>query len=175
MAFACGACLAVKEQFLFAKANPAKKTFCAPVLFPQRTQGQDTPAVQQPEIPGVRLDWNLAQAGENPVIQPGAGPFEDGFPLPGDTPGVHILVPRLPALQHPGDQLGRILQIRVQENGGIAPAGIDSRQKRRLLAEIPGQAQNAKAGILGGKALQQLIGLVLAAVVNQEKFELVLG
>src|SRR5262249_45053679 len=66
------------------------------------------------------------------------------------------------------DQLGRILQVGVDQDRGVTGAVIESGAERRLMSEVARQGEDLDAFVTAGQLLQEGGGAVQAAVVHEE-------
>ena len=88
---------------------------------------------------------------------------------------VDDLEPFLPLGDHAGDDLGRVLEIGVDDDHGVAGRQVDARGDGHLVAKVPREAGDAEVRVALGQALENLQRAVGAAVVDQHDFVVVLG
>ena len=81
-------------------------------------------------------------------------------------PRQHDIEPVAPFPDHVGDQLRRVLQIRVNRNDGVAGGNVDAGGERGFLAEVPGQFDDDQTVVPLAASGQCLQGSVRTAVVD---------
>ncbi len=74
-------------------------------------------------------------------------------------------------MQHLGDKLGRVLQIGIHGNRRISRCLLQAGGKSGLLAEIAGQIDNYDFGIFFKTLLENLQGIVRAAIIDKDEFQ----
>ena len=83
---------------------------------------------------------------------------------------VDDLATRLPMPDEIEDEIGRVLQIAVDLDRGIAAGETIASQDRALKPEIPREAINSHPGITGGEPIEALECAILAAIVGEDEF-----
>lgn len=78
------------------------------------------------------------------------------------------LVSLAPFADHLADDEGRVLQIGVQRDDGIAPGVVKTGDEHRLVAEVPAHQQPVDARVHLMQRTDQRLGSVGAAVVHKE-------
>ena len=74
-----------------------------------------------------------------------------------------------------GNERGRMLQVRIERDDGVAIGVFEPGRESRLVAEVAAQGQIANARIGAGHAAQHFERAVARAVVHINDFEFVIG
>jgi hypothetical protein len=77
-----------------------------------------------------------------------------------------------PSIDHGGNQFGRILQVCVEDNDGVAPRKDQAGRDGDLMTEISGQARVAHAGIALLQIAHHFQRIVVASIIHQHDFAL---
>src|SRR4029450_13272690 len=85
---------------------------------------------------------------------------------------IHDVVSVGPGGEKFRNQLGRILQIRIDDDDGVALGVIEPRRQRDLLAEVAAEIDDRDSGIRILQAMEDIQGIVRAAVVDIEHLEI---
>ena len=119
-----------------AVAHPDRHSAEEPAAFAHGEQRVKRAPVQQPVIAGLGLQADGGDAGEEPVEERRRTAFERG--LTGAPPAnrVYDVAAGAPLGQHVGDELGRVLQIRVEHHDGVAAGVVEARRECQLVAEV---------------------------------------
>jgi short-subunit dehydrogenase len=101
--------------------------------------------------------WNLdlGEVVDEPVKSFGGPALERTFSIAVLTLAVHHVVAVLPALDHLGDDLRRVLQVGVDEYNGLAACIPHSRGDGGLVAEVTRQFDDADTLVAGAGLLQR--------------------
>lgn len=126
---------------------------------------------EQTKIAGVHLDGNARRARQHVVIQLGRQFFEGRLAAARAALGVHVVVAFKPAFDQFRDQLRRMLQVGVHEDGAVAARVVDGGRQRDLLAEVARKAQVAHAGVLRRQGAHNFKRGIGAAVVHEKQLE----
>ena len=160
-----------KEDRLLPKTGPRHHAADETVAFRHGEKGVDHPAVQQPEITGVERNGDVGDAVEEAVERPGPPGLEPRLPLAHGANAVGDVRPSTPAVEHFEDDLGRILQVRVGEDDGVAPGGLQAGGVGDLLTEVAGQGEDPHALVGALEFPQDVQRGVVAAVVDVNDLE----
>ena len=87
----------------------------------------------------------------------------------------HHLHALLPALDHLGNHLRRMLEVRIHEHHNIAHRGAQASGHRRFLAEIACEAQGLDRRIAATELDQRVEAGIAAAIVDKDEFPLHAG
>ena len=132
-------------------------------------QRGDAFAVKQSEIAGVALDLHAGNLLQQRVIQVRGGLLEPAFALARAASGVHVLVSLPPQLDHVADQLGRILQVGVDDDQCVGVDRIDAGEHGMLLAEVAGEEDEARVETVAGELADFVAGRILRPVVHEQE------
>ena len=149
-------------------ADPGHKAAHEPALFLQPLEVIDHPARHEPEVAGVEWDLDGAHSTDQTIKQAGGNLLEPGFPVALPPLRVDHVKPFAVLGIKGGDQLRRILKIRIHHDHRGTPADIDARGNRDLVAEIAAQVDGLHAPIEVGQAKNGVPGTVPAAVVHED-------
>jgi len=153
-------------QFDLPEPDPREQPLHEAVLFRQVVEGINGPAVEQSEIADVPRYRHFAQSIEHPVEGIRGRPAQAGLAFAVSPTHVDHVTAFAPALDHARDQFGGILQIGVDDHDGVSPRIAQARAHRTLLAEIAAQTDEADAGGIPAKTLDQFAGPVATAVID---------
>jgi hypothetical protein len=84
---------------------------------------------------------------------------------------INHVVALSPQRNHFGDNLGRVLQISVNQNDCRSVGKLQAGADRNLMAEISGEPYNADSWISGVDVSQDAGGVVLASIIDKNNFE----
>jgi len=115
----------------------------------------DYPAVIKPEAGEVFESLDRRQMPDQPVIAL-ANPEHDRVLLAGSLDGQDRREAVFPLSDEFGNELGRILEIRHDTDGGVARGLVERVQGRADVAEVAGVDDDLDVGVRGGDALQDL-------------------
>ena len=105
-------------------------------MLAHRRHRVDGATVDEPEVAGVAGDVDLAEPAQEPVEAMGGEALEPRLPVAGVANGVDHVVARPPLLAHLERDLGRVLEIGVDDDGGVAGRVVESGGQRRLMPEV---------------------------------------
>jgi len=114
----------------------------------------DHAARHQPEIAGVDRDRDFGQPLRRAVEEPRGPNLEAALALAFAAHGIYHVEAGLPALDHRRNQLGRILQIRIDQHDRIAARDVESRGRRELMAEVAREPHDDESRVGGGMHAQ---------------------
>ena len=86
--------------------------------------------------------------------------FGQRLALAGAALGVDDVEALAPALDELGDQLGRVLEVAVDHDDGVAARRLQPGDRRHRLAEAPREAQHLDARVALAQRQDQLLGAV---------------
>ena len=158
-----------------AKADPGHHAAQEAVAFLQGEERVHHLAVHQPEIAGVERDGDVRDAGHEPVECLGCPTFEGGLTLAFGPHAVGDVGAPAPAFQHLGDDLGRVLQVGVDEGDGIAGGFGQTAVMATCLSEIARQGDDPHARIGPLESSQKVQCGIAAAVVDVDELEVECG
>ena len=126
----------------------------------------DDAPVHQAEVAGVEghrdLGGRAQDAVEGAVQQALERPLLALLPL-----AVHDLVALPPVREARGDQLGRVLQVGIEDRDGLAARPREPGRDRGLVPEVAREAQDLEAGVGGAQGREPLVGAVPGTVVDE--------
>ena len=93
-------------------------------------------AIHQSEIARIHRDTHIGNAIDQPIEQRRAESLEPALALTFCPDGVHDLVAILPLLRQFGYGFRRILQVRVDDDHGVAPCIVPAGRDGDLMAEV---------------------------------------
>jgi hypothetical protein len=131
----------------------------------------DHAAIHQPELAGIERPWHLCHALHQPVERLGGGDLPGGLAAAREAAGVDHVVALAPFRHHVGDQLGRVLEVGVDQHDRVAARGIDAGGQGRLVAEIARQRDDLDARVLRVEREQGRERAVAAPVVDEDQLE----
>ncbi len=135
-------------------------------------QGLDHPAVEESEVPGPGRDLDACPQGEEAVEEGSSEALRERLVSPVRSHAVDHVVPVAPALEHPVEQVERVLPVCVEDHHHLAARNLQAGAERSLLAEVPGELQVVDVADLGD-AEDLLARGVSAAVVHHHDLEAV--
>ena len=133
----------------------------------QLPHGGNHRAPEQREIAGVFGKVDLRKRGDDPVEHSIGCAQKPAF-LPGRTACVDDIGACLMMPQEVRDDLRFVLQVGVHQDDGVTGRVIERRSEGRLVSEIPGQDQQAKAGVPPRRCGQEFTRAVGAAIVDED-------
>ena len=149
-----------------AEAGPAHEPTHEPVALRHRSQRLDYATVHQPEVAGVERDARLGEAIEQPVERVRRRELEWRLTVARHALAIRDVVALAPPLHHLRNDIGRILQIRVDEHHRIASRVLEPRGHGNLVAEVARQAHDANMRIRLLELLENARGAIAASVVD---------
>ena len=163
--------LAVVRQRDLLEADPRHHPADEARLLRHCQQGVERPAAHQPEVAGVDRDFDFGRARQEAVESVRGGPLERGVAAPALAHAIDdIRLARAHHVEHRRQELGRILQVGVDDQHMIAAAQIESGGQRELVAVVARQVHGDDVRIFGGKLPHDRPAAVPRAVVDQHHF-----
>ena len=95
---------------------------------------------------------------------------EDGFALAGTSDAVNDLESLAPLGDHLGDHLGRVLEVGVDQDDGVAPGVLYSCRDGGLMAKVSREGQDPDPGVQSLDIAKQTQSPVTAAIVDVDQF-----
>jgi hypothetical protein len=151
-------------------ANPGEQALHEPVLLAQGVQRQHRAPAQQAKVAGVLGNVHAAERLDQTVEQVGRGALDPRFAVARAALGIHHVVPGTPQLHHARYQLGRVLQVGVDDDHGIARSQVEPGRHGGFLAEIAAQVDERNARIASAQRPDQRQRPVAAAIVDVDDF-----
>ena len=142
-----------------------------PATFREAIERIDDAAVHQAEIAAVHGDLQVADHSEQAIERPVGDPFEKSLPST-STDRVNDVVAASPESNQVRNQFGRVLQVAVHHDDGLAPGVLEPRRDRRLVAEIPAEVDRDHPLVLGAQAVDHVGSRVSTPIVNEQDFEM---
>jgi hypothetical protein len=152
------------------KADPGEHAAHEAVAFRHRQEAVERLAVDETKIADVAWNFDVAEAAEQAIEQVGGQPFESAFALSRKALGVDDLIARFPFGDHFEHDLGRVLQIGVHDDDGLAGCALHAGRDRDLMAEIARQPHEAVARIRARLGLEHDRARIARAVVDEYDF-----
>ena len=122
------------------EADPGDHAADEARLLGQAQQRVERAAAHQPEVAGVDRDVDVGELGEQPVEALGGRLLEHGLAGAGAAHGIDdVGLARLHLGDHLGEQLGRVLQIGVDDQDALARAQVEPGGQRELVAVVARQ------------------------------------
>src|SRR5664280_1726648 len=148
------------------EADPCRHAADEPVSFAQAPERRYGARAHEAEVADVHRDFHVRPALEESVENVRRPELERALAFSLRPLRVDDLVPFVDLLQHLGEELGRVLQIRVHHGHDPAACGVDARGERHLVAEVAREPERPQARVLAGEGRHLLEGRVRAAVVH---------
>ena len=124
------------------EADPAEHATQVAIRFPHRSNGGQSLAIDQSEVAGTAGNVDVGQSTEKPV-EPACSPvLEDRLAHSLRHHAVDDLVALLPASYELRDHFGRVLEIAVHRDDGVAAGEVEPRRERDLMAEAARQSDD---------------------------------
>ena len=150
------------------EAHPAHDAFHEAAAFGQCVHGVHHLPVQQAEITRAFGQFYIADLVEQPVVELAEFAAQPMVGIAVLAQAIDHLRARLPFGDHLRQHFGRVLQVAIHDDGGIAlrmdqPAG-----DRVFLAEIARQLQALDARVARVVFLEPFEGFILAAIIDAD-------
>ena len=142
-----------------------------PVALAHREQGVERTAIEQAEIAGVVLQLHLRELVEQGVEPARGRQFEARLALTLLAYRVHHVAPGAPVIEHPRDQLRRILKVGIEHHDRLTLSMVEPGGERGLMAEVAREENQAHARVARGEPVQGRGGAVGGAVVDEHQLE----
>ncbi len=164
--------IAVVEDVRAAKTDERHESAQKSVTLGQRHDVVHDATAEQTKITGVGRDLDFGDAGDHPIADVRDDPLGQRLAGARAPLGVDDLVAVAPARDQLGDQLGRILQVAVDNDDRVARRGLEPRDRRHRLTEPSRKAQHLDAGVLLAKGDDQLLGAVGGGIDAEDQLPL---
>ena len=150
-----------------AKADPAHHAADEAMPLRHAVELVERPAAHEPEVAGIDGDLDVDEAVEQPIEQDRGELLERRLAaalaaLPVDD--VRALVHQL---HHAGEELWRVLQVRVDDQDALAAAYVQARRQRQLVAVVARQAHADDVGVVAAQLADDRPGAIGRPVVHQ--------
>ena len=169
----CEASGAVVGEGELTKADPGNHSPEKSLLLGHLKESVDRLSTHKPEVAAILGDWDVREEIDDPVEEEGRKKLEAGFPGAGTATTEDDIKALVQFLVHFGEQLGRVLKVRVNDQDAFALAGSESCGEGGLLAEVSGEPQTADSWILFRSFSEDRPGLVRGSIIDEEKLETV--
>ena len=136
----------VLHRFL-PEAHPDRETTHEAVVLAHRHQRVHNAPIEQAKVARVAWDLDGRDTRDQPIERRGGQQLETGLARAPGTLGVDHLDAGLPTRNQLRDNLGRILQIGVHDDDGVATSVVKSCGDGNLMAEITREIDHTHAGI----------------------------
>ena len=136
---------------------------CRLAQAPERRHGA---RAHEAEVADVHRDFHVRPALEKPVEDVRRPELERALAFSFRPLRVNDLVSFVDLLQHLGEELGRVLQIRIHHGHDPAARGVDARGERHLVAEVARETESPETRVFAGEGRHLFEGRVGAAVVH---------
>jgi hypothetical protein len=134
-------------------------------------------AGDQPEVAGIERDLDIGHAADQAIEGGGGGALEQALAvaltaLAVDHVGAPLPVHSVHERHHVGQELGRVLQVGIDDQDALAAAQGEPGGERELMAVVAHQAHRDDTRVLRRGLGHDLPGAVVAAVVDQHDLAL---
>src|SRR2546430_12965684 len=151
-----------------AEADPREEAADVAVVLPHEAELVERTPVDEPEVPGVGWDLDVAQPAQDAVEEPDRGAAEEGLDAPVLADRVDDLVAFAPAGDQVGRELRRILEIAVHDDDRVARRAVEAGRDRHLVAEVAREPEHLETGVAPAQVREQVGAPVRAAVVDED-------
>ncbi len=136
-------------------------------------EGVRDPAADQAEVAGVLRDLHVRRGGDQLVddLDHAVSPLRVAGP--DGAHAVHDVVALAPLLEEPRDDLGRVLEVRIQDHDRLPGCDLVAGGQGGLHAEVAAEPDVLPARVPSAECLDQRLGAVRAAVVDDDELEVV--
>ena len=129
-------------------------------------QVEDAPR-DQPEVTGVGRDLHVGQAADQAIEGRRGGALEQALPVALATLAVDHVCSLVDHLHHVDQQLGRILQVGVDDQDALAPANRQPGRQGELVPMVSHQPDGHDARVALGRFGHDIPCAIARAVVDQ--------
>ena len=164
----------VVERHLVA-ADPAHHAAQEALALGHCQQRVDHPPAHETKVTGVLGDRHVGEAREQAVEARGGSLLEPGLAVARGAPAVDHVGTLIHPLHHAGEQLRRILQVRIYQHDALAAGRAQPRGRRELVAVVAHQMHADNVGIGFRQGLDDLPGAVARAIVDEHDLVVVAG
>jgi hypothetical protein len=140
------------------------------MLLPQLQHSVDHAAAHQPEVAGVARKVHAADVLHQPIEQARGRPLRPGLAFTRAPLGVNHVEAVPPTCDERRDHFGRVLQIGIDHDHGLAAGVLEAGGGGDLLAEITRQIDDRHAWLDAMERLQKTQRGVAAAVIDVDRF-----
>ncbi len=152
------------------EADPGEDALHEAATLGQRAQRRHHAAIHQPEVAGVLGDLDAAAGAHQRIESARSGALEEGFFAAVGAHAIDHVAALAPQLQHPRQQLGRVLAVAVEAQHDVALGVIDAGGEGGFLAEVAGEADQSGA-LVRRRLAHPRRGGVAAAIVYDQRVE----
>ena len=131
--------------------------------------------VHEPEVAGIERNGDVGEPIEDSIEGAGRPALEPRLAVAFGAQAVSDVGAPAPAFQHLGDDLGRVLEVGVDEGDGITGRAFHAAGHGDLMAEIARQGEHPPPRIGALQLAQEVQRRVAAAVVDIDELEVELG
>ena len=162
---------------LLAKAGPGHHGAHEAVTLRHGEEGVHHFAVHEPEVAGISRNGDVGEPVEESVEGAGRPALEPRLAVAFGAQAVGDVGAPAPTLQHLDDDLGRVLEVGVDDDDddGIAGSALQAGGHGDLMAEIAGQGEDPHARIGALQLAQEIQRDIAAAVVDIDELEVEIG
>lgn len=163
------------------EADEAPEAFGIAVVFAARDDGVDHRAGHEAVIAGAVDHFDFAHAVDEFVEDASAEAADGGLALAGDAAGggagvfLGGGVFRVDVAEQLGEEAGGILAVGIHGGDEIAGGGFEAGEQGGFFAEITREREVAHARVVFGEGFHEVESAVAAAVVDEDKLELIIG
>ena len=162
--------VAVVDDRQLAEADPGEKSFHETLPLAHLLERIERAARDQAEIAGVARDRRLREPAHHAIERRRGRLLEARLAGARSARAVDDVVTFAPVPHEGRNQLGRILQVGIDDDDRIGVGMVEAGGERELLAEIARQLQRRHARIGLAQRAHDRVGIVAAAVVDVEHF-----
>ncbi len=148
------------------RGHPAKEA----VVLAHLVHDIDDLAVKQAEVPGIQRDFDVRDFIDQTVEHRRGFLLEPAFAVTFFPNRVNDFVALFPFLNQLQDHFRRVLQVRVDNDSGIAERVIQTGRHGNLVAEVPREIDAAHTRIFFRKPVHDFCGLVRRTVIDEDEF-----
>jgi hypothetical protein len=167
---AAGARRAVVRQPRLPEPGPAAQPAQEARPLRQRDQHVDHAPVEQAEVAGVERDVDLRRAPQQPVEERVRAAQQQPL-LPVPPHAVDDVEAGAPAGEHLRQELGRVLQVAVEQRDDLAARLLEAGRQRHLVAEVAREDEHDHARVALRPVAQELAGAVARSVVDGDDLD----
>ena len=158
-----------------AKAGPRHHAAHKTVAFWHGEKGIDHLAIHQPKIARIGRDGDIGDSIDEAIKRASGPAFESRLALAFRAEAISDIHPFAPVLEHFENDVGRVLQIRVDDDHGIAYCILQAGGYGDLVAEIARQGEHAHALIPALQPPQKFQRGISAAIIDINEFKVEFG
>lgn len=140
------------------------------VLLGHRIQHVESAPAHQPEIAGIERNLDFDQSIEHPVEEAGRSCLEPGLAVAHCALAVHDVGAVIHHPHHLRQQLGRILQIRIDNEDALAYADAEPGRECKLMSVVSREGDANDTWILRRQRRDLRPGAVARAIIDKDEF-----